>query len=80
MIDGNRASGGGVTAGIDFGLALMAHIAGEDVARVSQLENEYAPEPPFNSGTPHEAQPDIRQTVCNKYAAFASALQEMAVA
>ena len=78
VIDRNRATGGGVTAGIDFGLALMAQIAGEDIACAAQLENEYAPAPPFNSGTPDEAQPEICQTVRDKYAVFASMFNEMA--
>lgn len=56
VIDRNRATGGGVTAGIDFGLALMAQVAGESVARVAQLLTQYAPQPPFASGTPGEAQ------------------------
>lgn len=55
VIDGNRATGGGVTAGIDFGLALIAEVAGEDVAKTIQLAVEYAPAPPFRSGTPEEA-------------------------
>ena len=55
VIDRNRATGGGVTAGIDFGLAIMAHVVGEDVARAAQLRLEYSPQPPFRSGTPEEA-------------------------
>jgi cyclohexyl-isocyanide hydratase len=55
VIDRNRATGGGVTAGVDFGLALMALIAGEQLARRVQLETEYSPAPPFRSGTPAEA-------------------------
>ena len=78
VIDGNRATGGGVTAGIDFGLALMAQLAGEDLALATQLTIEYAPEPPFNSGTPDEAQPEICQAVRDKYTAFASTFNEMA--
>ena len=58
VIDRNRATGGGVTAGIDFGLALMAEVAGEDVARAVQLGLEYAPQPPFDSGTPEKARPE----------------------
>ena len=77
VIDGNRATGGGVTAGIDFGLALMAQLAGEEVARAAQLTVEYAPEPPFNSGTPDKAQPEIYQAVCDKFTAFASRFNEM---
>jgi cyclohexyl-isocyanide hydratase len=49
--DGNVFTGGGVTAGIDFALTLVAEIAGDDVARRIQLMIEYAPSPPFDSGT-----------------------------
>jgi cyclohexyl-isocyanide hydratase len=55
VIDRNRATGGGVTAGIDFALALMAEIAGEDHARAVQLALEYDPAPPFDSGSPAKA-------------------------
>ena len=50
-----RATGGGVTAGIDFALTLMARIAGDDVARAVQLALEYDPAPPFDSGSPAKA-------------------------
>jgi cyclohexyl-isocyanide hydratase len=49
--DRNRITGGGITAGIDFGLQVTAWIAGEQVARTIQLLLEYSPAPPFNSGT-----------------------------
>ena len=63
VIDRNRATGGGVTAGIDFGLALMAEVAGEDIARAVQLGLEYAPKPPFDSGTPETADPKTVELV-----------------
>ena len=63
VIDRNRATGGGVTAGIDFGLALMAEVAGEDLARAVQLGLEYAPRPPFDSGTPETASPEAVERV-----------------
>ena len=53
--DRNRISGGGVTAGIDFGLTVAAELAGEDVARSIQLVLEYDPQPPFDSGSPEKA-------------------------
>ena len=53
--DRNRLSGGGVTAGIDFGLTLAAELAGEQVARAIQLMMEYDPKPPFDSGNPEKA-------------------------
>ncbi len=55
VIDRNRATGGGVTAGIDFALALMARIAGDDYARAVQLALEYDPAPPFDAGSPAKA-------------------------
>jgi cyclohexyl-isocyanide hydratase len=53
--DRNRISGGGVTAGIDFGLTVAAELAGEEVARSIQLVLEYDPQPPFDSGSPEKA-------------------------
>lgn len=55
VFDRNRVTGGGVTAGIDFALALMARIAGNDVARAVQLALEYDPAPPFGAGSPDKA-------------------------
>lgn len=55
VFDRNRVTGGGVTAGIDFALALMAAIAGESIARMVQLSLEYDPSPPFDSGSPEKA-------------------------
>ena len=57
--DGNVITGGGVTAGIDMALAVMAEIAGVDYAQVVQLALEYSPEPPFDSGRPERARPEI---------------------
>lgn len=61
--DGNVITGGGVTAGIDFGLAILAEIAGRDVAEASQLVLEYAPAPPFNAGTPDSARAEVLAAV-----------------
>ena len=55
VFDRNRVTGGGVTAGIDFALALTAVMEGEDYARAVQLGLEYDPHPPFDSGTPDKA-------------------------
>lgn len=59
VIDRNRVSGGGVTAGIDFGLVLLAKLLGEDVAKMTQLALEYDPAPPFDAGTPKNAGPAV---------------------
>ena len=55
VIDGKFISGGGVTAGIDFGLTVASVVFGEDIAKSIQLSIEYNPQPPFNSGSPEEA-------------------------
>lgn len=55
VIDRNRVTGGGVTAGIDFALTLMAQVRGEAHARLVQLALEYDPQPPFDSGSPERA-------------------------
>ena len=57
VFDRNRVTGGGVTAGIDFALALTAAIRGEDHAKFVQLSLEYDPAPPFDSGSPDRADP-----------------------
>jgi cyclohexyl-isocyanide hydratase len=59
VIDRNRMTGGGVTAGIDFGLTLLAELRGEQAAKVTQLAMEYDPQPPFNCGSPETAGPEI---------------------
>ena len=70
VIDRNRASGGGVTAGIDFGLTMMAELIGEEAAKATQLALEYNPAPPFNCGHPDVAD---EATVAAVVAGFAEA-------
>ena len=55
VIDRNRASGGGVTAGIDFGLSMIRHWRGEETSKLIELVLEYAPEPPNACGRPELA-------------------------
>ncbi len=57
--DRNRITGGGVTAGIDFGLVLASRLRGEDFAKFSQLAMEYDPQPPYHSGSPRTASPAL---------------------
>ncbi|MGE5048257.1 MAG: DJ-1/PfpI family protein, partial [Deltaproteobacteria bacterium] len=59
VIDRNRATGGGVTAGIDFGLRLAAELRGEKVAKEIQLLMEYDPAPPYAAGSPAGAGPEL---------------------
>lgn len=55
VIDRNRITGGGVTAGIDFGLTIASILCGEEVAKIIQLLLEYNPAPPFDVGSPEKA-------------------------
>jgi len=55
VTDRNRISGGGITAGIDFGLVLLAKLRGDDAAKMTQLFMEYDPQPPFHAGSPKAA-------------------------
>jgi cyclohexyl-isocyanide hydratase len=59
VIDRNRITAGGVTAGIDFGLTLLAQLRGDGVAQVTQLAMEYDPAPPFDAGTPDRVAPEV---------------------
>ena len=61
--DRSRITGAGVTAGLDFGLALAAELFGSEVAQRIQLAIEYAPAPPFDSGSPDTAPGDIREAL-----------------
>jgi cyclohexyl-isocyanide hydratase len=63
VVDRNRITGGGVTAGIDFGLYLASQLAGEEAARRIQLFLEYDPAPPFDSGSPRTASAAVVQGV-----------------
>lgn len=63
VVDRNRISGGGVTAGIDFAFQVAAELCGDDVAKRLQLMLEYAPKPPFDiteQNAPPELMAEIR--------------------
>lgn len=74
--DGMAITGGGVTAGIDIALTIVAEIASEDVAKTIQLAIEYAPAPPFNCGRPEIAEEKIVANVKQMFAAFAAQRQQ----
>ena len=63
VVDGHIVTGAGVTSGIDFALTLAAILEGEQVAREIQLQIEYDPAPPFNSGSPNTAAPAMLEAV-----------------
>lgn len=62
-VDRNRITGGGVTAGVDFGLRVVAEINGQHAAEVTQLALEYDPQPPFNAGHPRTSRPEVVASV-----------------
>jgi cyclohexyl-isocyanide hydratase len=68
VFDRNRITGAGVTSGIDFALAVAAHVCGEEIAKQIQLQMEYAPAPPFASGSPASAGPALTAQVMGRTA------------
>ena len=80
--DGNVITAGGVTSGIDFGLRVVAEIAGGEIAQAIQLSLEYDPDPPFASGHPDRAPAAVRSMVAPQYekarASFRSRLMRAA--
>ena len=76
VFDRNRATGGGVTAGVDFAFALTAAIRGEDHARLVQLALEYDPAPPFDSGSPERADEALVAAYARRMARLAPGREE----
>lgn len=74
--DGNVITGGGVTAGIDFGLSVVAEIAGEATAKKIQLGIEYDPAPPFDSGHPDKAPVLKSEMMSARYDSFRAMYRE----
>lgn len=79
--DGNVITGGGVTAGIDFALAVVAEIFGQETAEEVQLRYEYAPAPPFQTGRPDEAPPElvsrVRHALSSSEASLRAAIDQV---
>jgi cyclohexyl-isocyanide hydratase len=78
VTDGNIITGAGVASGIDFALAVAAVLEGEEVARQIQLQIEYDPAPPFNSGSPGTASADIVALVRSRLAVLNEQRREVA--
>ncbi|WP_430913407.1 DJ-1/PfpI family protein [Methylobacterium sp. sgz302541] len=70
--DGSLITGGGVTAGIDFALTVVAEIASRELAEAIQLNLEYAPAPPFAAGTPETAPAEVLAATRRRLAASRS--------
>jgi cyclohexyl-isocyanide hydratase len=77
VCDRDRITGGGVTAGIDFGLSVAALLRGEEEARRIQLQLEYQPAPPFSSGHPTLADPSMVAEIRTAAAPYLDAMAEI---
>lgn len=75
--DGNTFTGGGVTAGIDFALTVVAELAGEAAARSIQLGIEYDPQPPFDGGAPERASPETVEGVKARFTKRLAAFEQV---
>lgn len=79
VVDGNIFTAGGVTAGIDMALRVVAELRGDEAAKRVQLQIEYDPEPPFRSGTPFVASAQTVETQ-RRAGAERRRIRELAVA
>jgi cyclohexyl-isocyanide hydratase len=78
VVDGNIITGAGVASGIDFALKVAAILEGEEVARQIQLQIEYDPKPPFDSGSPRTAAPGLVAALRARGEALNDARREVA--
>lgn len=74
--DRNRVTGGGVTAGLDFGFTLIAQLVGPELAAGLQLMAEYDPQPPTPFGSPDNAPAEMVAAVRAQVEQMAPALTE----
>jgi cyclohexyl-isocyanide hydratase len=78
VMDGNIITGAGVASGIDFALAVAAILEGEEVARQIQLQIEYDPSPPFDSGSVETASAETVALLRSRGAALSEQRREVA--
>ncbi len=78
VIDRNRLTGAGVTAGMDLGLTVVAQLRDDFYAQGVQLMAEYAPEPPYNAGTPTTAPEPVHQMMADMFVGFVSETSQAA--
>ncbi len=78
VVDGNMVFAAGVTSGIDGALRVAAELCGDEIAQGIQLGMQYAPEPPFDSGTPESAPPAVVAAARKAMADIIAAREETA--
>jgi len=78
--DRNRVTGGGVTAGLDFGLMMLAQLRDRTYAECTQLVSEYDPEPPFHAGSLTTAPPAVAKAMKKLLASFTKQAEALAAA
>jgi transcriptional regulator GlxA family with amidase domain len=76
--DRNRVTGAGVTAGLDFGLTMVAELRDKIYAECCQLMSEYDPDPPFHSGSMKTAPPDVKAPVVQLLTEFVKRSEALA--
>ena len=75
VIQGDRFTGGGISSSIDLALELVNLISGPEASMTAQLSVQYAPDPPFRSGDPSQAPPEITAEVLASQAGFIAAIR-----
>jgi putative intracellular protease/amidase len=78
--DRNRITGAGVTAGLDFGLSMVAELRDRIYAECTQLMSEYDPHPPFNAGSMKTAPENVKKVMMDMAADFAQQSVALAAA
>lgn len=76
VIHGNRFSGGGVSSSIDLALELVSLISGPTASMTAQLSIQYAPDPPYNSGDPAQAPPEVTAQVLKSQKKFTAKIRK----
>jgi cyclohexyl-isocyanide hydratase len=76
----NRVTGAGVTAGLDFGLAMVAELRDHTYAECTQLMSEYDPDPPFNAGSMKTAPPKVKAAMIQMAVDFTKKAEALASA
>ncbi len=75
VIHGDRFSGGGISSSIDLALEIVNAISGPTQSMSTQLSVQYAPNPPFQSGDPSQAPPEVTAAVRASQASFTAAIK-----